>query len=241
MVKNMGRIQISNEVNIRLVVRIGHSINNKWYTEKQRGLNVWCRLSISVNVDDASVIVSILVVNRTVRGKWQFDWQTVISLLWSSFKARLTYNQQQEVNMVRARYSQLKCKSIQSKVAKVAAPYEAPAKLKVVPAISIGKTKSLPRPPAGAKKVGFGHQWHRSSLQSQDCVTRLRSRMQICPLHQLQDCTNYLPVWQCGVKARPKITAKKFQIGYNQASKRYNELYSKNVGGEQDPSISSKS
>ena len=49
-----------------------------------------------------------------------------------TFKARLTYSQQQKVNMVRVRYNQLKCKPIQFKVTKMAAPYEAPAKLKVV-------------------------------------------------------------------------------------------------------------
>ena len=43
------------------------------------------------------------------------DWQQVIGLLWIAFKSQLTFGLQQEVNMTRARYNQVKGKPIQYK------------------------------------------------------------------------------------------------------------------------------
>ena len=82
------------------------------------------------------------------------DWQSVISLLWTSFKLRLTYTQQQEVTMFQHKYIQTKCKPMHLKVAKTVAPYEVPDKKKVTPPAQ-KKRKGSPPPSPLVKKVAF--------------------------------------------------------------------------------------
>ena len=82
------------------------------------------------------------------------DWQSVISLLWTSFKSRLTYTQQQEVTMFQNKYNQIRCKPMHLKVAKSEAPYQVPEKKKVTPPAQ-KKRKGSPPPAPGVKKVAF--------------------------------------------------------------------------------------
>ena len=83
------------------------------------------------------------------------DWQTVISMLWTAFKAQLTYGVQQEVNMTRARYNQTKCKPIQFKSVKPAGVLDVPPKGKVAGAGVQPKKVKTPPAKAGVKKVEF--------------------------------------------------------------------------------------
>jgi len=110
------------------------------------------------------------------------DWQVVISLLWTSFKARLTYTQQQEVAMFQSKYNQTTCKPMQLKIPKEKALNEVQEKKKVTPPAQ-KKRKGSPPPAPGVKKVAFAadvnicisdmakHYGVRSSLQdcSSDC------------------------------------------------------------------------
>ncbi len=80
------------------------------------------------------------------------DWQTVISMLWTAFKAQLTYGLQQEVAMTRSRYSQTKCKPIQFKNVKPVGAQEVQPKAKG--AAAAGPPKKVTNLPAkaGVKK-----------------------------------------------------------------------------------------
>ena len=77
------------------------------------------------------------------------DWQQVIALLWVAFKSQLTFGLQQEVNMTRARYNQVKGKPVQYKH-KAEVQVDHPPKEKQAAA---HKQKRARSPPANRPKV----------------------------------------------------------------------------------------
>lgn len=91
------------------------------------------------------------------------NWQTVITLLWVSFKSRLTFIHQEEYKMIRSKHNIVSCKPVSPKVVKVPADKAEPGRQKDGEA---AKTKERPRSPPPKrewgqhKKVAFADDVH---------------------------------------------------------------------------------
>ena len=92
------------------------------------------------------------------------DWQQVIALLWAAFKSQLTFGLQQEVNMTRARYNQVKGKPVQYKP-KAEVQVNHPPKEKQAAA---QKQKRARSPPANHQKAAHSPPAEKAAVKKVD-------------------------------------------------------------------------